>query len=129
MPDLVPIRLALFDRLARSVDVDMVLRCAKLPHSRFRVARPQGTTAELFALWRAVEQNGAEPDLGLRLGVETPANHAGEVARASQCRSRRVAREASLHQGPLGGPQETTARREVDMMASFAQWASARGAN
>src|SRR5258706_4004888 len=71
MADLVPIPLALFDRLAQAVDIDAVLRCAKLPRSRFRVAKPQGTTAEVFALWRAVEQSGAEADLGLRLGVET----------------------------------------------------------
>ena len=71
MADLVPIPLALFDRLAQAVDVDMVLRCAKLPRSRFSVPKPQGTTAEFFALWRAVEQSGAEADLGLRLGVET----------------------------------------------------------
>jgi AraC-like DNA-binding protein len=71
MADLIPIPLALFDRLARAVDIEKVLRHAKLPRSRFRVAKPQGTTAEFFALWRAVEENGAEPDLGLRLGVET----------------------------------------------------------
>src|SRR5580700_1020270 len=79
MPDLVPIPLALFDRLARAVDVDTVLRCARLPRSRFRVPKPQGTTAEFFALWRAVEQSGADADLGLRLGVETPLDY-GDVA-------------------------------------------------
>jgi AraC-like DNA-binding protein len=71
MADLVPLPLALFDRLSRAVDVDTVLRHAKLPRSRFRVAKPQGTTAEFFALWRAVEQSGADADLGLRLGVES----------------------------------------------------------
>lgn len=70
MADLVPIPLALFDRLACAVDVDGVLRLAKLPRSRFRAAKPQVTTAEFFALWRAVEQSGAHPDLALRLGVE-----------------------------------------------------------
>lgn len=70
MADLVPIPRALFDRLAQEVDVAAVLRRAQLPHSRFRVAKPQGTTGEFFALWRAVEQSGAEADLGLRLGVE-----------------------------------------------------------
>jgi AraC-like DNA-binding protein len=71
MADLIPIPLALFDRLAREVDVEKVLRSAKLPRSRFRVARPQGSTAEFFALWRAVEENGADADIGLRLAVET----------------------------------------------------------
>ena len=41
MADLVPIPLALFDRLARAVDVDRILGRAKLPRSRFRVAKPQ----------------------------------------------------------------------------------------
>src|SRR5258706_14519628 len=70
MPDLVPIPRALFDRLALEVDVDMVLRRAQLPRSRFRASKPQGTTAEFFALWRAVEQSGARAELGLRLGAE-----------------------------------------------------------
>jgi AraC-like DNA-binding protein len=75
MADLVPIPRALLDRLARTVDLDKVLRSANLPRSRFRVARPQGTTAEFFALWRAVEQSGADADLALRLGVEMHSNY------------------------------------------------------
>ena len=60
MADLVPIPLALFDRLRRAgLDVDAILRPAKLPRSRFNVPKPQGTTAELFALWRAVEAESA----------------------------------------------------------------------
>jgi AraC-like DNA-binding protein len=71
MADLVPIPVALFDRLAvAGLDVDAILRRAKLPRSRFDVPRPQGTTAEFFALWRAVEQSGADASLGLRLGQE-----------------------------------------------------------
>src|SRR5690242_21400156 len=71
MTDLVPIPIVLFERLARAgLDVDAILRQANLPRSRFNVAKPEGTTAEFFALWRAVEQSGADADLGLRLGVE-----------------------------------------------------------
>src|SRR5882724_2888357 len=34
------------------------------------MARPQGTTAEFFALWHAVsEVSGNDPDLGLRIGL------------------------------------------------------------
>jgi AraC-like DNA-binding protein len=76
MTDLVPIPLALFDRLSRAVDVDAVLRRAQLPRSRFRMAKPQGTTAEFFALWRAVEQSGADAGLGLQLGVQTLSDYA-----------------------------------------------------
>ena len=90
MPDLVPIPLALLDRLARAVDVDTVLRRAQLPRSRFRVARPQGTTAEFFALWRAVEQSGADADLGLRVGGETLSDYND------------VAVLAALHSATLG---------------------------
>ena len=90
MPDLVPIPLALLDRLARAVDVDTVLRRAQLPRSRFRVARPQGTTAEFFALWRAVEQSSADADLGLRLGGETLSDYND------------VAVLAALHSATLG---------------------------
>ena len=71
MADLVPIPLALIDRLAQAVDIDAVFRRAQLPRSRFRTGKPQGTTAEFFAFWRAVEHIGVEADLGLRLGVET----------------------------------------------------------
>jgi len=71
MPNLVPIPLDLFDRLKDAgLDVDAILRRAKLPRSRFSVPNPQGTTAEFFALWQAVEQlNGDDPGLGLRIGV------------------------------------------------------------
>lgn len=71
MATLVPIPLDLFDRLREAgLDVDEILRRARLPRSRFSVPRPQGTTAEFFALWRAVEEvSGGDPDLGVRIGV------------------------------------------------------------
>ena len=98
MADLVPIPLALLDRLAQTVDVDLVLRRARLPRSRFRVPRPQGTTAEFFALWRAVEQSGADENLGLRLGVEVLSNYED------------VAVLAALHSATLGEGLEKFAR-------------------
>jgi hypothetical protein len=71
MADLVPIPLDLFDRLrAVGLDVDAILRRARLPRSRFSVTKPQGTTAEFFALWRAVEEESDDDSLGLRIGVE-----------------------------------------------------------
>ena len=71
MADLVPIPLDLFDRLRDAgLDVDAILRRANLPRARFRVAKPQGTTAEFFALWHAVDEiSGHDPGLGLRIGV------------------------------------------------------------
>jgi AraC-like DNA-binding protein len=98
MADLVPIPLGLFDRLAQTVDVDAVLRRAQLPRSRFRTGRPQGTTAEFFALWRAVEQIGAEADLGLRLGAEILSDYQD------------VAVLATLHSATLGEGLQKLAR-------------------
>jgi AraC-like DNA-binding protein len=69
--DLEPIPVALFARLERAgLDVGAVLRRANLPRSQFNVASPLGTTAQFFALWRAVEESNADPSLGLRLGVK-----------------------------------------------------------
>jgi AraC-like DNA-binding protein len=99
MTDLVPIPIALFDRLARAgLDVDAVLRRANLPRSRFNVAKPEGTTAEFFALWRAVEQSGADADLGLRLGVEALTDEEN------------VAALAALHSTTLGDGLQRLAR-------------------
>jgi AraC-like DNA-binding protein len=71
MANLVPIPLDLFDRLkGAGLDVDAILHRARLPRSRFSVPKPQGTTAEFFALWRAVEEvSGGDPGLGLRIGA------------------------------------------------------------
>ena len=85
MSDLVPIPLDLFDRLKRAgLDVDAILHRANLPRSRFSVAKPQGTTAEFFALWRAVEeQSGADAGLGIRIGVEALPDETNVVSLAA----------------------------------------------
>jgi AraC-like DNA-binding protein len=81
MADAVPIPLDLFDRLARAgLDVDAILHRAGLPRSRFSVPRPQGTSAEFFALWRAVEEESDDPSLGLRIGVEVLPDEANVVS-------------------------------------------------
>lgn len=84
MNDLVPIPLTLFERLARAgLDVEAILRRANLPRSRFNGARPEGTTAEFFALWRAVEESNPDPGFGLRLGVEALTDTENVVALAA----------------------------------------------
>ena len=89
-PDLVPFPANLLERLTRlGVDVDTLLRRAEIARSRFGVARPLGTTAELFALWRAAEETGGR-DLGLRLGSETLPHHQS------------IASLAALHSPTLG---------------------------
>jgi AraC-like DNA-binding protein len=82
--DLVPMPLALFERLGRAgLDVETILRRANLARSRFNVARPQATTAEFFALWRAVEQSGADAGLGLLLGIEALTDEQNPVVLAA----------------------------------------------
>src|SRR5260370_10745061 len=79
-----PIPRDLFARLRRAnLDVDAILRRAKLPRSRFSVPKPQGTTAEFFALWRAVEQENDDPGLGLRIGVEVLPDESNVVSLAA----------------------------------------------
>jgi AraC-like DNA-binding protein len=91
MPDLVPLPATLLERFARiGVDVDDLLRRAEIPRSRFGVAKPQGTTAELFALWHAAAESGGGKDLGLRAGNETLPHHQS------------VASLAALHSPTLG---------------------------
>jgi AraC-like DNA-binding protein len=99
MNDLVPIPLDLFDRIRRAgLDVDAILRRSKLPRSRFSVPRPQGTTAEFFALWRAVEAENADPGLGLRIGVEVLPDE------------NNVASLAAMHSSTLGEGLQKLAR-------------------
>ena len=71
MADLVPVPGVMLERLAAlGVDVERVLEKAGI--SRALLAPPRGrvTTAEFFALWRAIEELGGARDLGLRLGAE-----------------------------------------------------------
>jgi AraC-like DNA-binding protein len=99
VPDLVPLPASLPDRFARlGVDVDELLRKAQIPHSRFAVARPFGTTAELFALWRAAEECATSGDLGLRVGADTLPQH------------QNVATLAALHSPTLGEAFQKLAR-------------------
>jgi AraC-like DNA-binding protein len=90
MSDLVPLPGTLLERFGRlGVDVDELLRRAEIPRSRFTGEKPQGTTAELFALWRAAAELGGE-GLGLRAGSETLAHHQS------------IATLAALHSPTLG---------------------------
>jgi AraC-like DNA-binding protein len=91
IPDLVSLPWMLLERFTRlGFDVDQLLRRAEVPRSRFGVSRPQGTTAELFALWRAAEAIGGK-DLGLRVGSEALPPH-----------NENIAALAALHSPTLG---------------------------
>jgi AraC-like DNA-binding protein len=70
MADAVPLPASLLDRFARAgIEVGDLLRRAGIPPSRFNEPRAQATTAEYFALWRAVGESGAGKDVGLRFGT------------------------------------------------------------
>ena len=53
------------------VRVSAVLRRAGLPQDLFDQTRVLVTTAELFALWRAIGEVSTDPGVGLKLGTET----------------------------------------------------------
>ena len=75
--DVVPIPASILERLAAlDVDVARVLRSANLPRSRFDGGKARVTTAEFFALWRAIEDvGGAARDVGLRIGADEAPRH------------------------------------------------------
>jgi hypothetical protein len=99
MPDVVPLPATLLDRFSRlGVDVDALLRRAAIPRSRFDAAKPHGTTAEFFALWRAAEESGVGPGLGIRTGSETDPRHQS------------VAYLVALHSATLGDGLRKLAR-------------------
>lgn len=98
-PDLIALPATLLERFARvGVNVDALLRRAGIPRSRFAEAKPQGTTAEYFALWRAVGQGEGGVDLGLRAGTNSLPHHQS------------VATLAALHSPTLGEGLKKLAR-------------------
>jgi AraC-like DNA-binding protein len=97
--DLVPISTSLLERVAAlDVDVTRVLQRANIARSRFEGSKARVTTAEFFAFWRALEEVGGAPDLGLRIGSETSPHQ------------QHVASMAALHSANLGEGLEKLAR-------------------
>ena len=54
------------------VSVPAVLSRAGLPTGFFQQEKISVTTAELFALWRAIGESSTDPGIGLKLGAEHP---------------------------------------------------------
>jgi hypothetical protein len=52
------------------VSLPAVLRRAGLPAGFFQQGKIYITTAELFALWRAIGETSTDPAIGLKLGTE-----------------------------------------------------------
>src|ERR1700761_9079846 len=55
----------------QKLSVPLLLRAAGLPPGLFQQEKVYVTTAELFALWRAVGEVSSDPAIGLKLGAET----------------------------------------------------------
>jgi AraC-like DNA-binding protein len=83
--DVVPISASILERLSTlEVDVARVLRTANVPHSRFEGGKARVTTAEFFALWRAIEEvGGGGRDLGLRIGADPTPHHQNVASMAA----------------------------------------------
>src|SRR3974390_1215121 len=67
------------------VSVPAVLRRAGLPAVFFQQEKIYVTTAELFALWRAIGETSADPGIGLRLGTEPRCERYQPTAIAAVC--------------------------------------------
>ena len=52
------------------VSLPALLRRAGLPPGFFQQEKIYVTTAELFALWRAIGETSGDPGIGLKLGAE-----------------------------------------------------------
>ncbi|MFC5743323.1 AraC family transcriptional regulator [Dyella tabacisoli] len=73
-PDQIPLSRGVFERMtALGLDIAAVLRHAELPRELLMQPRACLTTAQFFALWRAIEAASDDPALGLRLGDGTRA--------------------------------------------------------
>ncbi len=69
----------------QKIAVPMLLRRAGLPLGLFQQEKVYVTTAELFALWRAVGETASDPAIGLRLGAETRFERSHPAAIAVMC--------------------------------------------
>src|SRR5512138_886815 len=67
------------------ISVPAVLRRAGLPDAFFQQEKIYATTAELFALWRAIGETSADPIIGLKLGAEARLERYQPSAIAAVC--------------------------------------------
>jgi AraC-like DNA-binding protein len=70
---------------AHRIPVHAVLSRAGLPPTFFQPERITVSTAELFALWRAIGETSADPSIGLTLGSEPRLEHYSPTAIAAVC--------------------------------------------
>ncbi len=67
------------------IHLPALLRRAGLPSGLFQQERVYVTTAQLFALWRAVAEMSPDPAIGLNLGAETRMERSHPAAIAVMC--------------------------------------------
>jgi AraC-like DNA-binding protein len=69
----------------QKVSLSAVLGCAGLPAGFFRQEKIFATTAELFALWRAIGETSNDPAIGLKLVTEARTERYDPAAIAALC--------------------------------------------
>jgi hypothetical protein len=98
--------------------VPMLLRRAGLPPGLFQQEKVYVTTAELFALWKAVGEMASDPAIGLRLGAETRFERSHPAAIAVMCsRTFADALERLGRYKKLTCPEEIRVRKKAEEAA------------
>jgi len=105
------------------ISLPAVLRRAGLPEGFFQQEKIYVTTAELFALWRAVGQTSSDPVIGLKLGSELRLERNDPAAIAAFCsRTFRDAVQRIAFHKQLTCPEEIrirTVRDEASVEFAF----------
>ena len=97
------------------ISVPAVVRRAGLPTGFFHQEKIYVTTAELFALWRAIGETSADPAIGLKLGAEPRFERYQPTAIAAVCsRSFRDALQRTARYKQLTCPEEIRVRTSGD---------------
>src|SRR5512137_175276 len=97
------------------ISVPAVLRRAGLPAAFFQQERIYATTAELFALWRAIGETSTDPAIGLKLGAEPRFERYQPTAIAAVCsRTFRDALQRVARYKQITCPEEIRVRTSAD---------------
>lgn len=100
------------------IDVPTLLRRAGLPANLFQQDKTYITTAEIFALWRSVEELSPDPGFGLKLGTELRFERSHPVAIAGVCsRSFGDALQRLARYKQLTCPEEIRVSRKAEEAA------------
>ena len=99
----------------QKIAVPILLRRAGLPPGLFQQEKVYVTTAELFALWRAVGETTSDRAIGLRLGAETRFERSHPAAIAVMCsRTFADALERLGRYKKLTCPEEIRVRKKAE---------------